>query len=280
MGASDEARRLSKVIEHPIRAKIIDLLGQSGPMGWKELSQEVGVKTGALYHHLDALEGLVERDAGKKYALTKAGRIVYSRTSESHSIEAVKEAAKDIQKEGKSRRVALSFFAPRTFLEALTTGRLRSVSTLLIASLAFSAYSVLAGASPVLYFLHTDPGIPTTLGGFALSLGAITLVGYASSKFVFKSSVGLLPLAATASFSFLPVVALSAITLLPAASAALAASSAGYTLALVFFQSWSAAIMGAGLSVATGTRIERTLLVSLVLVYATMVAMLVQGRVF
>lgn len=279
MGPKDQARKLSKVIEHPIRAKIIELLGQRGSMGWKELSQEVGVKTGALYHHLDALEGLVERDQSKRYALTKSGRIVYSKTSESRSIEAVKEAAIDIQKEGKGRRTALSIFAPRSLLETLTESPRRSTAMLAVLALAFAAYAYLGGTSPVLYFLHRDPGILNTVGGFALSLSAITAIGYASARLAFGSAVEVLPLAAAAAFSFLPVVLFSTIELLPSASALFAASSVVYTLALVFFQSWSAAILGAGLSVASGVRIERTLLVSLLLLYATMVTMLVQGKV-
>ena len=279
MGPKDQARKLSKVIEHPIRAKIIELLGQRGSMGWKELSQEVGVKTGALYHHLDALEGLVERDQSKRYALTKSGRIVYSKTSESRSIEAVKEAAIDIQKEGKGRRTALSIFAPRSLLETLTESPRRSTAMLAVLALAFAAYAYLGGTSPVLYFLHRDPGILNTVGGFALSLSAITAIGYASARLAFGSAVEVLPLAAAAAFSFLPVVLFSTFELLPSASALLAASSVVYTLALVFFQSWSAAILGAGLSVASGVRIERTLLVSLLLLYATMVTMLVQGKV-
>lgn len=280
MGPNDQARKLSKVIEHPIRARIIELLGQRGTMSWKELSQEVGVKTGALYHHLDALEGLVERDQLKRYALTKAGRIVYSRTSESRSIEAVKEAAIDLQKEGKGRRTALSVFAPRSLLETLTVSSGRSAAMLAVLALAFAAYAYLEGTSPVLYFLHQDPGIVNTVGGFALSLSAITALSYASARLAFNSAVEILPLAAAAAFSFLPVVLFSALDLLPTTSALFAASSAVYTLALVFFQSWSAAILGAGLSVATGVRIERTLLVSLILLYATMVTMLVQGKVF
>ena len=51
------------------------------------------------------------------------------------------------------------------------------------------------------------------------------------------------------------------------------------TVAFAFFQAWGAGIVGAGMSVASGVRIEKTLVVSLVLLYATMVIVFVQGGV-
>jgi len=44
-----------------------------------------------------------------------------------------------------------------------------------------------------------------------------------------------------------------------------------------FFQAWGAGVVGAGMSVASGLRVEKTLVVSLVVFYATMVIVLLQG---
>jgi DNA-binding transcriptional ArsR family regulator len=278
MGEEDaEARKLAKVIDHPIRARIIDLLGEKGPLGWKELSTELGVKTGALYHHLDTLEGLVERDASKKYALTKSGRIVYSRTSESHTIDAVQKAALDLRREGSARRLAVSVFAPRSMLSFLTTSTNSAALVATTASVALAILTVWADISPRLYFLRTGPGLISTVGGFVASLAALMIIGYASAKLVFKSEVDFASLAAGVSISFLPVFALSMLTFLPQTSALLATSSIAYTLLLVFFQTWSSTLLAAGLSVASGVRIERTLIVSILILYATMIFMLLQG---
>ncbi len=278
MGTVDaDARRLAKVVDHPIRARIIELLGERGALGWKELSTELGVKTGALYHHLDTLEGLVERDSSKKYALTKSGRIVYTRTSQSHTIDAVQKAALEIKHEGTSRRLALSLFAPRSLVSLLTPTRSASSLALLAIGGALAVFSGVAGISPILYYLRPVPGLIPTLGGFSASLAGLVVLCYASARFVLKSSVDLLTLAVASSLSFLPVFAASALTLVPAAAKLLASSSIAFTLLLVFFQTWSSTILGAGLSVASGVRIERALLVSLAVLYATMVVMLLQG---
>ncbi len=276
-GADSDARRLAKVIGHPVRARIISLLGERGPLGWKELSTQLGVKTGALYHHLDALEGLVVRDQSKKYALTKSGMIVYSRTSEAHTIEAVRQAAAEIGREGGGARLAAALFIPRSLLGALVATR--PVSALVFAALAggLAIFSYIAGASPALYYLHPDPGLFQTLGSFAVSFAAVLLVAYASARYLFRSGAELLPLAAVSSLSFLPVFALFSLELIPSVATLFASSTIGFTLVLVFFQTWGSAILGAGLSVVSGVRVERTLLVSLVVLYATMVVMLLQG---
>lgn len=279
MGAvDDETRRLAKVIDHPIRARIIELLGERGPLGWKELSAELGVKTGSLYHHLDTLEGLVERDQSKKYFLTKSGRIVYSRTSQSRSLEAVHRASLDLRKEGGARRAAASIFVPRALLTSALRTRGLSAATLVSVAAVITLGVGLAGFSPNLYYLRPDPGLTPTVGGFAASLAVLVVAGFACARFLFKAGVDMLSLAAATAFSFIPVFAFSSFILLPPASAFFTSSTAAFTLCLVFFQTWSSAIFGAGLSVASGLRIERALLVSLAVLYATMVLMLIQGK--
>ncbi len=278
MGMEDaEARRLAKIIDHPIRARIIDLLGEKGALGWKELSTELGVKTGALYHHLDTLEGLVERDTAKKYSLTKSGKIVYSMTSESRTIDSVRRAALEIKREGTSRRLASSIFIPRSLLGYLASTRSSAAAALVGVVAALAAFSGWAGISPTLYYLHPDPGLVPTVGALLGSLAALVILCYVAARFVFRSNVDPLSLAAVSSFSFLPVFAASALVQFPPVASLFASSSAAFTLTLVFFQTWSSTILGAGLSIASGVRIERTLLVSLAILYATMVVMLVQG---
>ena len=278
MGVVDaDARRLAKVIDHPIRSRIITLLGDRGPLGWKELSSELGVKTGALYHHLDTLEGLVERDSAKKYSLTKSGKIVYSRTSQSHTIDSVRLAASEIKKEGYSRRLLAAVFVPRSLIGLLVSSRESASLVLLAIAGGLALLSWAGGFSPVLYYIRPDPGFLPTVGGLLASMTGAFSICYASARVGFGSSVDALSLAASSALSFVPVLAASIIATLPSVSSFLATSSAGFTLLLIFFQTWSVTILGAGLSVASGIRIERSLLVSLVALYATMAAMLALG---
>ena len=278
MGDLDsDTRKLAKVVEHPVRARIIELLGERGPMGWKDLSTELGVKTGALYHHLDTLEGLVERDSTKKYYLSKSGRIVFSKTSDSHTIEAVQSAAAELRREGASGRLMVSFLAPRSLVGSITSSRTKSVLALTAAFGTATLFAWATGTFAALYYVHPDPGsVPGVTGLFA-SLTVILASCYGIARFAFKADVDLISLAAATTISFAPVLAFSAITLLQPVAAWLASSSIVFTGALVFFQAWIAGILGDGLSVVKGVRIEKTLLVGLVVLYATMAVMLVQG---
>ena len=269
--------RLAKILDHPARRRIIELLGQSGPQGWKELSAAVGVKTGALYHHLDALEGLVSRDENKKYALTKSGRTVYSRLSEAHTMESVHKAASDLREADRWRRYLAAILTPRSLLDRLTSTPRRAGASLALLTAAFAASSAVVGIYPSLYFFQDTDSIFVSLLGFAATLGALVAVCYFASRLM-RSEPNALPLAAASVFSFLPVIAFALLTRTPPITV-LVTIRIPYTVFLVFFQTWSAAILGAGMSVAGGIRIERALLVSLMVLYGTMVLVFLQGKI-
>jgi Helix-turn-helix domain len=272
-----DTRRLAKIVDHPVRSRIITLLGERGPLSWKELSTELGVKTGALYHHLDTLEGLVERDSLKRYTLTKSGGIVYSRVSESHTIDSVQKAAIEIKSEGSALRSLTAIFIPRPFLNYLTSSRPSAVIFLVFTSMFFSVLAALTRASPDLYFVHRHPSLILNLGAYFASLGVIVLVCYLTAKEIYKSNIDVVSMAAVSAFSFVPVITASTLTSIPPIQSYLASSSLTYTLLLVLVQVWSSALLGAGMSVASGVRIERTLPVGIFVLYVTMVLMLLQG---
>lgn len=273
----EETERLAKILDHPARAKIIELLGEGGPLGWKELSSGVGVKTGALYHHLDALEGLVSRDETKKYSLTKSGRVVHSRLTEAHTLESVRKAALDLREADRWRRYLASVFTPRSFLAGLTSTPRRAAVSLAGFAAAFTIYSVLGGVYASLYFFQDTESPATAVLGFAASLGALVAICLTSSR-IMRSEIDPLQIAVASAVSFLPVVVFSLATSFPPLTA-LSSLRIPYTVFLVFFQTWSATILGAGISVASGIRIERALLVSLVVLYSTMVLVFLQGKI-
>src|SRR6266704_3773171 len=66
--------RVYGALASPIRRQIVEVLRSRGRAGFKELHETVKTSVGALYHHLDALEGIVAQGPGKKYELTEEGR--------------------------------------------------------------------------------------------------------------------------------------------------------------------------------------------------------------
>jgi DNA-binding transcriptional ArsR family regulator len=65
------------IISHPVRVKIIELLANHGPMGFKELKKELGISTGSIYHHLSMLSDFIIQNEDKKYMLNEEGIKLY-----------------------------------------------------------------------------------------------------------------------------------------------------------------------------------------------------------
>src|SRR2546422_5719588 len=72
--SESQITRIYAALGNPYRRKIVDLLKTRGRLGFKELHEGLGISVGALYHHLEMLEGVVGQDSDKKYVLTDQGR--------------------------------------------------------------------------------------------------------------------------------------------------------------------------------------------------------------
>ncbi len=67
-----------KLIGHPGRKRIAELLGAKEKMSLTELRAETGLPVGTMYYHLDVLKDLVVQDNERKYLLSKEGRTIYA----------------------------------------------------------------------------------------------------------------------------------------------------------------------------------------------------------
>jgi predicted transcriptional regulator len=72
--ANDEISRVYNALGSPYRRQIVQILRDKRQAGFKELHQLLGISVGALYHHLDMLEGIIAQTPDKKYLLTDFGR--------------------------------------------------------------------------------------------------------------------------------------------------------------------------------------------------------------
>ncbi|HEV2226163.1 MAG TPA: helix-turn-helix domain-containing protein [Nitrososphaerales archaeon] len=275
-----DANRAIKVLGHPLRIRIIELLATKGPISWKELSKELGTSTGALYHHIDMLERLVDQDSSKKYVLTKFGFNVHAYLK-SHSASRDAAGLSQLIKRRSAASVIQSLLIPRSIVYFLTSSKPRSAAILTGASIidfllvGFSRSQVmLLSFSPSQSLLLSFE----SLGGSLLSLTAISYIGVRLIRV--KASV--LVLLSSASLALLPLAAFSLFLRVLVSSGSLGPFADRNVLTLVFalLQGWSACIAGAGISVASGLRVEKALLVSLALLYVTVLIMFVLGLRF
>jgi len=275
-----------RIVNHPVRMRIIELLAVK-PMSWKELSTELGIRTGSLYHHLDTLERIVTRDAERRYTLTRLGQEIYAELNDEkktrvQSMQGIEKAIRKRTLGGLAREV----FVPRSLIVPLTSTRSRGIATLASVSAVAVGLLLLSGDELVLFSFSPSASVLLSVATYAASLVGITAAAYVAMAVTFKERGDVLTLLTSTSLSFIPLCLFgTALHFLYSAasppSAALPlsifASSTAVTVFFAFFQAWGAGIVGAGMSVASGLRVEKTLMVSLVVLYATMLLVLLQG---
>jgi DNA-binding transcriptional ArsR family regulator len=279
-GGLDPAR-VMRIINHPVRMRIIELLAVK-PMTWKELSTEVGVKTGSLYHHLDTLENIVTRDPERRYTLTRLGQEIFAQLNDegktpAQSMQGIEKAMKKRTPWGSVREV----FVPRGLIVPLTSTRSRGLASLLVVSALAVGLLLLSGDELVLFSFSPSSGALLSVATYAGSLAALGAVAYAAMALAFKERADVVTLLAATALSFTPLclfgAALHLLSAEPWFPSSVFADSAAVTVMFAFFQAWGAGVVGAGMSVASGLRVEKTLVVSLVILYATMLIILLQG---
>jgi DNA-binding transcriptional ArsR family regulator len=274
-----ESGRVMKLINHPVRMRIIELLATKGPLSWKELSGDLGIRTGALYHHIDALEKIVTRNVEKKYVLTKLGLEIYAIVSENPSL-----ASQSIDRAIRRRSVGgvvQGVFVPRSLLYVWTSSRSKALVSGVVVSSFVLASMIASESELVMYSFSPSSGAIVSALAYLGSVATVAALAFLAIRLVFKQKSDGAVLIPSVALSFLPIAIFGLLLryLYGAGTLGTLGDRSVLTLAFAFFQAWGAGIVGAGMSVASGLRIEKTLVVSLILLYTTMVIVFVQGGV-
>ena len=268
-----------RIVDHPVRMKIIELLATRGPMSWKELSLELGTGTGTLYHHLDTLEKIVTRDSSRKYVLTQMGEQVHAQLQSVPTRSAVQHVGPDAGHE--SGGTLSNIIAPRSLLRFMTATPPRSLTSLVIISGLVIGISLYSKIELILFAFGPSPDQLFTAASYVASLFLVSAISYGSSSLLFKQKPELLTLVSASSLSFLPVAGLSLLLIYLVNQHALGilADRTILTAFVALFQGLSVVVLSSGTSVASGLRIEKTLIVGLILLYASMSVLFIQGRI-
>jgi hypothetical protein len=274
-----DATRVMRIVDHPVRMKIIELLATRGPMSWKELSLELGTGTGTLYHHLDTLEKIVTRDSSKKYVLTPMGEQVHAQ------LRSVPTQSPDLRTGRNvghgSDGILSNIIAPRSLLRFMTATAPRSLVSLLVISGVVVGIALYSKIELILFAFGPSPNLIVTAAGYVASLLLVSAISYASSSLLFKQKPELLTLVSSSSLSFLPMAGLSLLLkyLVNQHALGILADRTVLTAFVALFQALSVVVLSSGTSVASGLRIEKTLIVGLILLYISMSVLFIQGRI-
>ena len=181
-----DSAKVIRIVNHPVRMRIIELLA-ARPMSWKELSGELGVKTGSLYHHLDTLEKIVTRDSQKRYTLTRLGQEVYAHLNDERKTPA--QSMQSIEKAMKRRTIAgtvREVFVPRSLIVPLTSTRRRAALSLAGISVVVVGLLFFSGDELVLFSFSPSSGPLVSVLTFVGSLAVLAAVAVVSLAAGFK----------------------------------------------------------------------------------------------
>ncbi len=261
---------------NPYRRQIVQLLREKRKLGFKELHEALKISVGALYHHLDMLEGIVAQESDRKYVLTDRGRSAI----ETFSVSEEKIAAGQAKALKETR---VGFFSGeillgRTLMNYLNADPVRSLP-LAILIVAFGGWiSSQTRLEPLLLFYLT-PSSGTVSALFLLMFPIGWLVTFVMadvlSTVVFHRKGDDLRLLNATAFAMLPLLIVP--SLFSLAQLLSPGRSLGYTAVLlpIFLQAWVVCLLASAVSISKGLKLERAALISLGVVYLNILILLV-----
>jgi hypothetical protein len=239
-----------RVLGHPVRKRLMELLGEKQSLSFSELRAETGLPVGTLYYHLDVLGDMIAQDHGRKYILTKDGLRFYSEMALKEGLPLPKQPR------------TTSFIPSWVFTRISSRPYLDLV--IFVAVVVSGSYLSYAESDAILFmdFYRNQPGLVAAVS-FPLAVLSYYVFGLVAALLSGRRSFSLPSLFAT-SVVYLPFL-LHPVGLIGRAGA-------GATLLEVAAQLVSV-ILGTGyLTSAYGFRLERSLLIQLVIFMVSTVA--------
>ena len=264
---SDEGfTRVYNALANPIRRQIVQILKERGKAGFKELRDALKISVGALYQHLDSLEGFVAQGIDRKYFLTDKGRtavnalITGTETMVSGSTQTPT---------GESR---LNFYSRellfrRTVFNFLSKDPWGSLPLSVIILALGGAVSFVTNLEPILlFYLNPTQGIVKTWFLLLFPLGWFITFALADviCNLFYHRSGGELSLVNGTAYAMLPLLLVPGLTIVFQSFSTLIRSTSIFTiLTQVIIQVWVVCLLSGAISVSKGLSLKRAILVSL-----------------
>jgi len=262
--SKDETSQYYTLLRDPTRRKIVEILGEQGKIGFKELRSSLGLGVGTVYYHLDMLSDFLVQDKSRKYMLNDRGQLLYKSLKEGTGPTALNVG------EALSHRMGRWLFLSPIFLRTMT--RLEVFLPVSAAILFLGAFgSALAKIEPVFFFYF--PSTRTFESSFVMFFfywGGLFFLSDVLCHVLFKRAGNDLQLLAGLGFSSLPL------AIFPYFYMLLSAEVSRYVL--LVFQVWTLLLVSAALSFGKGLRLDRSILLSLVILYFNIVLLILLGR--
>jgi len=251
------------LLRDPARRKIIELLGEQGKIGFKELRSSLGLGVGTVYYHLDMLSDFITQDKSRKYALNDRGQLLFRSLTEGRVPAALNAG------EAMSHRLGRWLFLSPVFF------RMTRLELFLPVSIAVlflgAAGSALARVEPVFFFYFSSSlSFEGSAVMFFFSWIGLFLLAEVLCYLLFRRTGGDLQLFASLSFSSLPL------AIFPYVHMVIPAIASRYVLLVL--QVWTLLLISSALSFGKGLRLDRSITISLIILYFNIALLILQGR--
>jgi hypothetical protein len=278
--ASKDLFYLYGIVSHPLRRKIIEVLGE-GPTGFTTLKKRVDAKVGTLYYHLDMLKGLVSQDSQKRYQLTSVGVDAYKRLQSSEYVESSSLLVQNLpENRGIVERVA-SVLAFGPLWPGLVAGSIvpKIGAVGLVGVGAFLVFQ--ARLETVLLFLN--PVLAgSTLLALEFVLAWVVVYGIADivGTLLFHRKGEHLALLLATGYALTPLLGFAVwwnLVIYYSFRTPLVSTFVFSRVLLIILQAWSLAILARAVSSVKGLRLERAAVVSLAVAYMNVLTAYLRG---
>ena len=260
----EDVSRYHALLKDPTRRKIIELLGERGKIGFKELRSLLGLGVGTVYYHLDMLSDFIVQDKSRKYSLNNRGQLLY-RSMKEGVLPPTLETATPL-----SSKIGRWIFLTPVFLKTVNPEKILPLS---IAIIVFGGIGcAITSLEPFLFFYF-----PFSTYEFE-KLAAFYLVEWIS-LFLFSDLLAYLIYRRVGGelqfFTCLGVASLP-LAVFPYLTVFLSYDIARYILLIL--QIWTLLLLSAALSFGKGLRLDKSLVISLTAIYLNVVILVLIGK--
>jgi len=272
----DEASRYYTLLRDPARRKIIELLGEQDKIGFKELRGSLGLGVGTVYYHLDMLSDFIAQDKSRKYSLNDRGQLLYRTLKDGNVSPALK-----IGSEALSHRLGRWLFLSPVFAQSVHLRVFLPVAAVVLVVGAVG--SALAKQEPVFFFYFASThSFENVALMFLFYWVGLFLLADAMIYVLFRRTGGDLQLFACVGVAALPLALFPYVYVLILPPVMALVPPVSFWLPrfiLLIFQVWTLLLISSALSFGKGLRLDRSIIVTLAILYLNIVVLILLGRV-
>ena len=260
----DEQSRYYTLLRDSTRRKIIEILGEQEKIGFKELKQILGLGVGTVYYHLDMLSDYLAQDKQRKYKLNDRGQLLYKSLKEGRIPSALQ-----MSETFGHRLVKWLFLAP---VFAKTVQPLKLLPLALIILIAGALVSALTASQSLLLFYSpfTDYQFETTALLYLFNWISLFFFSDFIMHLFFRRAGGDLQLSVCLGIASFPM------SLFPFIYMFLSYEIARYFLFVLII--WSVMLLSSAYSFSKGLRLDKSIVMSLFVLYLNTAILLITGR--